>query len=70
MIAWVGPIAELIKPRDNDADGIDVDPNETYVDLASGVLDDKYGGATGYEVAGLIWLQGWNEMFNTNANTD
>jgi len=29
-------------------------------DLADGVLDDKYDGATGYEVAGVVWLQGWN----------
>jgi hypothetical protein len=40
-------------------DGLDAD-------LAGGVLDDKYGGATGYEVAGFVWMQGWNEMFNQN----
>ena len=36
----LGPIAQLIGPRDNDADGNDVDPNETYVSLASGVLNN------------------------------
>ena len=38
-------------------DGLDAD-------LANGVLDDKYGGATGYEVAGFVWMQGWNEQYN------
>jgi VCBS repeat-containing protein len=36
----LGPIAELVEPRDNDAEGNDVDPNETYVALASGVLSN------------------------------
>ena len=31
-------------------------------DIANGVLDDKYNGATGYEVVGFVWLQGWNEV--------
>ena len=35
-----GPFAELIRPRDNDADDLDQDPNETYVDLESGVLSN------------------------------
>lgn len=30
-------------------------------DIASGSLGKKYAGATGYEVAGLVWLQGFNE---------
>ncbi|MDP6635990.1 MAG: PEP-CTERM sorting domain-containing protein [Phycisphaerae bacterium] len=38
-------------------DGLDAD-------LANGVLDDKYGGASGYEVAGFVWMQGWNEQYN------
>ena len=25
------------------------------------MFDDKYGGATGYEVVGLVWLQGFND---------
>lgn len=33
-------------------------------DKANGFLDDKYNGATDYEVAGFFWLQGWNEMYD------
>ena len=33
---------------------------------ANGVLDD-YNNATGYEVAGFVWFQGWNEKFNNGA---
>ncbi len=36
-------------------------------DLAdNGVLDD-YSNATGYEVAGFVWLQGWNESHGSQA---
>ena len=34
-------------------------------DVIDGVLDDKYDGATGYEVAGLVWFQGWNDLVDT-----
>jgi hypothetical protein len=40
-------------------DGLDAD-------MANGVLDDKYGGATGYEVVGFVWMQGWNEQYDQN----
>ena len=30
-------------------------------DIANGALGKKYGGAKGYEVAGIVWLQGFNE---------
>lgn len=32
----------------------------------NGVLDD-YGNATGYEVAGLVWMQGWNTASGSQA---
>ncbi len=35
--------------------------NQLDQDIVNGVLDDKYNGATDYEVAGVVWLQGWNE---------
>jgi len=43
----------------NFLDGLDAD-------IASGLLDDKYGGATGYEIAGFVWMQGWNEQYDQN----
>ena len=33
-----GPIAQLISPNDNDADGVDVDPSVTYLQLSEGVF--------------------------------
>jgi hypothetical protein len=33
-------------------------------DKTNGQLAAKYGGATDYEVAGLIWMQGWNEKYS------
>jgi hypothetical protein len=36
----IGPTAELLNPRDNDANGIDQDRNESFVNLASGVLSN------------------------------
>ncbi len=33
-------------------------------DLADDGMLNAYANATSYEVAGVFWLQGWNEMFN------
>lgn len=37
---FVGPVASLEYPRDNDAAGIDTDPAETFLQLNSGVYDE------------------------------
>jgi hypothetical protein len=36
---FVGPVAVLINPRDNDTDGMDIDPADTVVQLTDGVWD-------------------------------
>lgn len=34
-------------------------------EISNNTFSAKYGGATGYEVAGFVWLQGWNEIHVT-----
>ncbi len=41
--------------------------NDLDADLADDGLLEDYGNATGYEVAGFVWFQGWNEKFNDGA---
>ncbi len=36
--------------------------DELDVDLADNGVLDNFNGATGYEVVGFVWLQGWNEV--------
>jgi len=36
---FIGPAAVLLNPRDNDADGIDIDPTDTVVQLTGGSYD-------------------------------
>ncbi len=37
---FVGPVAIIESPRDNDASGIDSDPSETFLQLNSGIYDE------------------------------
>jgi len=43
--------------------------NSFDADLADDGKLNAYNNATGYEVCGLVWIQGWNEMYNDGGYT-